>query len=56
MPAAFRFNWDSPAGFALLWPVLIIRLHDYRVGGLPEGVTCNVQSPERDRLWLGRHQ
>ena len=24
IPAAFRFSWDSPAGFALLWPVLII--------------------------------
>ena len=28
-------------------------LHDYRVGGSPEGVTDNVQSPERDRLWWG---
>ena len=24
MPAAFRFSWDSPAGFALLWRLLII--------------------------------
>ena len=28
-------------------------LHDYRVGVSPEGVTDNVQSPERDRLGRG---
>ena len=24
MPAAFRFSWDSPAGFALLWRLWLI--------------------------------
>ena len=55
MPAAFRFSWDSPDGFALLWRVLIIpstiivwecrRRESLTTYSLPNGIASGGASP-----------